>query len=437
MNLYGWSKSLFDLAVIDRADARARWLPPQWVGLKFFNVFGPNEYHKGAMASVLSKVFDEAKAGKPVRLFKSHREGIADGDQRRDFIYVDDVVAVVRWLLDTPRVNGIFNVGTGHARSFRDMIVSMFAAMGRAPNIEYVDMPLSIRNSYQYFTQADMTNLRRAGYNAGFTRLEDAVAQYVTRLSRRARSVPVKHAAMFDFDRQLSQARKLVILCIGDLMLDDFVYGEVSRISPEAPAPVIAVQREELVVGGAGNVARNIAGLGARCIFVGLIGGDDAAAACRTSLAEHKRLITPRLVRDPRPADDAQAALRVGAFLDASPACRLGRRQAGRGQDRKGPHCEGARGLGARRRGGAVRLRQGRADAERDPRRHHACARTEEARHRRSQGRRLRDLSRRDRHHAEPQGTGRGGASSHQVAPAGRERRRQACQAGRLRRGAR
>lgn len=179
MNLYGWSKSLFDLAVIDRL-TKGEALPPQWVGLKFFNVFGPNEYHKGAMASVLCKVFDEAKAGKPVRLFKSHREGIADGDQRRDFIYVDDVVAVVRWLMDSPRVSGIFNVGTGHARSFRDMIVSMFSAMGRAPNIEYVDMPLSIRNSYQYFTQADMTNLRRAGYNAGFTRLEDAVAQYVT-----------------------------------------------------------------------------------------------------------------------------------------------------------------------------------------------------------------------------------------------------------------
>ncbi|NWG24266.1 MAG: ADP-glyceromanno-heptose 6-epimerase [Pseudorhodoplanes sp.] len=178
MNLYGWSKSLFDLEVIDRL-TRGELLPPQWVGLKFFNVFGPNEYHKGAMASVLSKVFDEAKAGKPVRLFKSHREGVLDGDQRRDFIYVDDVVAVVRWLLDTPRVSGIFNVGTGHARSFRDMIESMFAAMGRAPNIEYVDMPLSIRNSYQYFTQADMTNLRRAGYNAGFTRLEEAVTQYI------------------------------------------------------------------------------------------------------------------------------------------------------------------------------------------------------------------------------------------------------------------
>lgn len=180
MNLYGWSKQLFDLAVIDRL-SKGEKLPPQWAGLKFFNVFGPNEYHKGTMASVLCRVFDEAKAGKPVRLFKSHREGIADGDQRRDFIYVDDVLSVVRWLLDSPEVSGIFNVGTGKARSFRDMIGAMFKAMGRAPNIEYVDMPLSIRNSYQYFTQADMTNLRRAGYNAGFTPLEDAVTQYVTR----------------------------------------------------------------------------------------------------------------------------------------------------------------------------------------------------------------------------------------------------------------
>jgi ADP-L-glycero-D-manno-heptose 6-epimerase len=180
LNLYGWSKQLFDLALIDRL-SKGEKLPPQWAGLKFFNVFGPNEYHKGTMASVLCRVFDEVRAGKPVRLFKSHREGIADGDQRRDFIYVDDVLAVVRWLLDTPKVSGIFNVGTGEARSFREMIEAMFKAMGRAPNIEYVDMPLQIRNSYQYFTQADMTNLRRAGYNAGFTPLEAAVAQYVTR----------------------------------------------------------------------------------------------------------------------------------------------------------------------------------------------------------------------------------------------------------------
>jgi ADP-L-glycero-D-manno-heptose 6-epimerase len=155
-------------------------LPPQWAGLKFFNVFGPNEYHKGAMASVLAKVFDSARSGEPVRLFKSHRAGIEDGDQRRDFIYVDDVVSVVRWLTDSPNVSGVFNVGTGRARSFRDMITAMFAALGRMPNIEYVDMPESIRNQYQYFTEADPANLRRAGYNAGFMPLEASVKHYVS-----------------------------------------------------------------------------------------------------------------------------------------------------------------------------------------------------------------------------------------------------------------
>jgi ADP-L-glycero-D-manno-heptose 6-epimerase len=179
MNLYGWSKHLFDRALIDRAAKRAN-LPPQWAGLKFFNVFGPNEYHKGEMMSLIAKRFDDAKADRPIRLFKSHREGIADGDQRRDFVYVDDAVAVVRWLLETPQVSGIFNVGTGVARSFRDMIAAMFAALGRAPNIEYVDMPPSIRNSYQYFTQASIEKLRRAGCNAGFSPLEDAIKRYVT-----------------------------------------------------------------------------------------------------------------------------------------------------------------------------------------------------------------------------------------------------------------
>jgi ADP-L-glycero-D-manno-heptose 6-epimerase len=179
MNLYGLSKHLFDQAVSERV-ARKEPLPPHWAGLKFFNVFGPNEYHKGKMMSVLARVFDAAKAGEPVKLFKSHREGIADGDQRRDFIYVDDAVAIVRWLMDTPKVNGIFNAGTGEARSFRDMIVAMFKTLGRAPNIEYIDMPENIRGQYQYFTQADTGNLRRAGYNAGFTPLEDAVTQYVT-----------------------------------------------------------------------------------------------------------------------------------------------------------------------------------------------------------------------------------------------------------------
>ena len=178
MNLYGWSKHLFDMAVIDR-QAKGLPLPPQWAGLKFFNVFGPNEYHKGAMMSVLAKVFDDIRNGAPVRLFKSHRGGIADGDQRRDFIHVQDAVRVVMWLLATPKASGIYNVGTGQARSFRDMILSAYAALGTAPNVEYVDMPMSIRNSYQYFTQANAENLLRAGYNGGFTPLEDGVKDYV------------------------------------------------------------------------------------------------------------------------------------------------------------------------------------------------------------------------------------------------------------------
>ena len=179
MNLYGLSKHLFDQAVSERV-ARKKPLPPHWAGLKFFNVFGPNEYHKGKMMSVLAKAFDSAKAGETVRLFKSHRDGVADGDQRRDFIYVDDAVAIVRWLMETPRVNGIFNAGTGQASSFRDMIAAMFKALGREPRIEYVDMPDNIRGQYQYFTQAEVGNLRRAGYNAGFTPLEASVTQYIT-----------------------------------------------------------------------------------------------------------------------------------------------------------------------------------------------------------------------------------------------------------------
>jgi ADP-L-glycero-D-manno-heptose 6-epimerase len=178
MNLYGWSKHLFDLAVAERA-ARGDKLPPQWAGLKFFNVFGPNEYHKGTMMSVLARRFDDVKAGRPVQLFKSHRDGIADGDQRRDFIYVDDVVRVMMWLLATPGVSGIFNVGTGKARSFRDLMLAAYAALGHAPNIRYVDMPEAIRGSYQYFTQSEVDRLQRAGYNGGFTALEEAVDAYV------------------------------------------------------------------------------------------------------------------------------------------------------------------------------------------------------------------------------------------------------------------
>jgi ADP-L-glycero-D-manno-heptose 6-epimerase len=185
LNLYGWTKHLFDLAVVERA-ARRDKLPPQWAGLKFFNVFGPNEYHKGEMMSLVAKRFDEAKAGNPIRLFKSYRAGVADGEQKRDFIYVDDAVAVVRWLLETPSVSGIFNVGTGKARSFRDLMTAMLAALGREPNIEYIEMPESIRDAYQYFTQAETENLRRAGFNADFATLEDGVKQYVNGFLDRA-----------------------------------------------------------------------------------------------------------------------------------------------------------------------------------------------------------------------------------------------------------
>jgi ADP-L-glycero-D-manno-heptose 6-epimerase len=178
MNLYGFSKHLFDLAVAERFASGAK-LPPQWAGLKFFNVFGPNEYHKGEMMSLIAKRFDVARSGQPVQLFKSHRSGIGDGEQKRDFIYVDDAVAVMCWLMQTPSVSGIFNVGTGNARSFRDLITAMFAALGSKPRIEYVDMPEAMRDQYQYFTQARVESLRRAGYNAGFTPLEQAVQCYV------------------------------------------------------------------------------------------------------------------------------------------------------------------------------------------------------------------------------------------------------------------
>jgi ADP-L-glycero-D-manno-heptose 6-epimerase len=178
LNLYGWSKHLFDLLVADRQHKRQK-LPPQWVGLKFFNAFGPNEYHKGEMMSVLAKAFATAGAGRPVELFKSHRHGVMDGEQKRDFIYVNDVVNVIQWLINNQAVCGIFNLGTGKARSFRDLMMAMFAALGKAPLIEYISMPVEIRDSYQYFTQADMRRLRQAGYGEEFTGLESAVGDYI------------------------------------------------------------------------------------------------------------------------------------------------------------------------------------------------------------------------------------------------------------------
>ena len=180
LNLYGFSKHAFDCLVCRRRTAGEK-LPPQYAGLKFFNVFGPNELHKGAMQSVLTKVWPDIAAGRPVRLFRSHDARYPDGGQMRDFVYVRDVERVVLWLLDNPQVSGLFNVGTGVARSFKDFIGAGFAAAGLPENIVYVDMPEEIRGKYQYFTQANLAGLHAAGYPHAFTPLKDAVADYVRR----------------------------------------------------------------------------------------------------------------------------------------------------------------------------------------------------------------------------------------------------------------
>lgn len=178
LNAYGWSKHLVDRRIA-RDVERGQPTPPQWVGFKFFNVFGPNEYHKGNMQSVVAKSFPDARAGRPVKLFKSHRAGFADGGQLRDFVYVKDAVRVVLWFLDHPEVSGLFNVGTGQARSFADLVRAVFAATDRPAIIEYVDMPTEIREKYQYFTQADLRKLRDTGCDVEFHSLEAGVADYV------------------------------------------------------------------------------------------------------------------------------------------------------------------------------------------------------------------------------------------------------------------
>jgi ADP-L-glycero-D-manno-heptose 6-epimerase len=180
LNLYAFSKHAFDRIVCRRAALGAP-LPPQWAGLKFFNVFGPNEFHKGPMQSVLTKCWPDIVAGRAVKLFKSHRPEYPDGGQLRDFVSVREAERVVLWLLDHPGVSGLFNVGTGQARSFHDFLCAGFAAAGRAPRIEYVDMPGEIRDKYQYFTQARLDRLRAAGYPHAAASLEEAVADYVGR----------------------------------------------------------------------------------------------------------------------------------------------------------------------------------------------------------------------------------------------------------------
>lgn len=178
LNLYGWSKHAFDLWVARQVANRAP-APPQWAGVKFFNVFGPNEYHKGKMISVVKVKHDELLAGHPVRLFKSDRPDIADGQQQRDFIHIDDVVAALMFMLNAPELAGIFNLGTGVARSYADLARAVCAANNMPERIEYIDMPESLRGQYQSFTEARMNRLRAAGFNHQFLTLEDGVTSYI------------------------------------------------------------------------------------------------------------------------------------------------------------------------------------------------------------------------------------------------------------------
>ena len=179
LNTYGWSKALFDLFAARQASRD--YAPPQWVGLKFFNVYGPNEEHKHAMKSVASQIWPKVREDHAVQLFKSYRKDVPDGGQQRDFVYVRDAADVIRWLLDNPQVSGIYNLGSGRARSFDEMARRVFQAAGKAPQIEYTPMPPAIRDKYQYFTQARMDRLSGAGYAAPLTTLEDGIADYVGR----------------------------------------------------------------------------------------------------------------------------------------------------------------------------------------------------------------------------------------------------------------
>lgn len=174
LNPYGLSKQLFDEWVMKQTDT-----PPFWAGLKFFNVYGPNEYHKARMASVILHAFNQIKESGQVKLFRSHRPDYKDGYQLRDFIYVKDVLKVIHWMMDVQPESGIYNLGTGKARAFVDLAAATAASMERELVIDWIDIPADIRDKYQYFTQADMSKLLKAGYDGGFTSLEDGIAEYV------------------------------------------------------------------------------------------------------------------------------------------------------------------------------------------------------------------------------------------------------------------
>jgi ADP-L-glycero-D-manno-heptose 6-epimerase len=174
LNPYGVSKNEFDKWALSQLNS-----PPAWYGLKFFNVYGPNEYHKERMASVIFHSYNQIRASGTVRLFRSHREGFRDGEQLRDFIYVKDIASICFWFMDNRVKSGLYNAGTGKARTFNDLVLAVFKALDLKPDIQYIDMPEDIRETYQYFTEADMRKLSKAGYEKDFYSLEEGVTEYV------------------------------------------------------------------------------------------------------------------------------------------------------------------------------------------------------------------------------------------------------------------
>jgi len=183
LNPYGKSKNEFDKWALEESQKSKvksqKTGPPNWYGLKFFNVYGPNEYHKGRMASVIFHSFNQIKSSGKVKLFRSHKPGYKDGEQLRDFVYVKDVVDICYWLMNEKPASGLYNLGTGKARTFKDLITAIFKSLNKEPVIEFIDTPLDIRDKYQYFTEADMNKLRRVGYKEDFYSLEEGVETYV------------------------------------------------------------------------------------------------------------------------------------------------------------------------------------------------------------------------------------------------------------------
>jgi ADP-L-glycero-D-manno-heptose 6-epimerase len=185
LNPYGISKNEFDKWALQEIREQ-KGNPPFWAGLKFFNVYGPNEYHKGRMASVIWHAFNQIRKDGKVKLFRSHKEGFKDGEQLRDFVYVKDVMNVIDWMMDSMKngnwaveKNGIYNLGTGTARAFNDLVKATFAGLDKEANIEFIDMPEDIRDKYQYFTEANMQKIKDAGYTRSFYTLEQGVDDYV------------------------------------------------------------------------------------------------------------------------------------------------------------------------------------------------------------------------------------------------------------------